>query len=201
MSNETFERLRLPIAVGVVVLLLAGYLILRRVEGGSGDASPSPTIVVGIPGGGVVATPTATPSPTPPPTPTATPVVTESPTPTPAPTPQGDFVADVLACRSISGADCVDRIRRLRDDDDTFVALLLFDNANAGDVMNVILEGGDGGPIEGGAYALPGSGRGWYYSTFVVSGLAPGEYTLTGIRNGQEVAQTELRMSRDGDDD
>jgi hypothetical protein len=200
MSNETFERLRLPIAVGVAVLLLAGYVILQRVDGGSSDATPSPTIIVGVPGGGVVASPTPTPSPTPSPAPTATPVVTESPSPTPTPSPQADFVADVLACRSISGAECNDEIRRLRDDDDTFVALLLFDNANAGDVMNVMLEGDDL-QVEGGAYALPGSGRGWYYSTFVVTDLAPGEYTLTGIRNGEEIARTELRMSRDGDDD
>lgn len=201
MSNETFERLRLPIAVGVAVLLLAGYLILRRVDGGSGDATPSATIVVGIPGGGVVETPTLSPSPTPSPSPTATLVVTEAPTPTPTPPPQADFVADVLACRSISGSECNDEIRRLDEDDDTFVALLLFDNANAGDVMNVILDGADG-PVEGGAYALPGSGRGWYYSTFVVAGLAPGDYTLTGTRNGQEIAQTELRVSGgDGDDD
>lgn len=202
MSNETFERLRLPIAVGVALLLLAGYLILRRVDGGSADPSPSSTIVVGVPGGGVVEASTPTPTPSP----IATPVVTEAPTATPAPThtptpsPRADFVADVLACRSISGAECIGEIRRLDADDDTFVALLLFDNAVAGDVVNVILEGNDG-PVEGGAYALPGSGRGWYYSTFVVSGLEPGEYTLTGIHNGEEVARTELRMPRNGSGD
>jgi hypothetical protein len=67
--------------------------------------------------------------------------------------------------------------------------------------MNVRLEGEEIGPIEGGAYALPGGGRGYYYSTLAVGELPPGDYTLTGIRNGEEVARTDLRKSRDDDDD
>jgi hypothetical protein len=200
MSSETFDRLRIPIAIGVAVLLVAGYLMLRRTEVGSDGADASPSIVVGVPGGGLVtesASPSATPSVTP------TPVVTASPVPTPtvAPTPVEPFVAEVMACRSISGASCIGEIERLRPDDDTFVALVLFDNAVAGDVMNVILDAASG-PVEGGAYALQGSGRGFYYSTFVVSGLPEGDYTLRGIRNGETVARTQLRKtSRGGDDD
>lgn len=200
MSSETVDRLRIPIALGIVVLLVAGWLMLRRTETGSSDASPS--IVVGVPGGGLVtasASPSATPSPTPAPVATASPAPT--PTLTPAPTPAEPFVAEVKACRSISGDDCNGEIERLRRDDDTFVALVLFDNATAGDVMNVILDG-PSGPVEGGAYALQGSGRGYYYSTFVVSGLPEGDYTLRGIRNGEEVARTQLRKTaRGGDDD
>ncbi|CAN5815719.1 hypothetical protein BH20CHL8_BH20CHL8_01760 [soil metagenome] len=201
MSSETFERLRVPIALGLALLLLAGYMILRRVEPESGSASPTATIVVGVPGGGVVtAPPTATASLSAAPSPT--PVVTASPAPTPtlAPTPPAEeFVAEVLACRSISGAECNDEIERLRPQDETFVALVLFDNAIAGDVINVILDG-PSGPVEGGTYALPGGGRGYYYSTFAISGLPSGRYTLTALRNGEEVARTELRRNG-GDDD
>lgn len=200
MSSETFERLRVPIALGVALLLLVGYLILGRVEPQSGSVSPTATIVVGVPGGGVVATPaSATPSPSLAPSPTPADTATPAPTPTLAPTPPPvEFVADVLACRSRSGSECVDEIERLRPQDETFVALVLFDNAIAGDVINVILDG-PSGPVEGGAYALPGGGRGYYYSTFAISGLPSGRYTLTALRNGEEVARTKLR--RNGDDD
>jgi hypothetical protein len=200
VSSESFDRLRIPIALGVAVLLVAGYLTLRRTELSSDDADASPSIVVGVPGGGLV---TESPSPSATPSPTLTPVLTASPSPTPtiAPTPAEPFVAEVLACRSISGADCIGEIERLRSGDDTFVALVLFDNAVAGDVMNAILDGASG-PVEGGAYTLPGSGRGYYYSTFVVSGLPEGDYTLRGIRNGETIASTQLRKtSRGGDDD
>ncbi len=194
MSSQTFERLRVPIVLGLVLMLIAGYLLLRRVDADSGAPGPTSTIVVGVPGGGVVpVSPTESASPSVEPSPTATP--SAAPTPTIAPTalPE-DFVANVLACRSISGAECNDEIDRLRGDDETFVALVLFDNARAGDVLNVILDG-PSGPVEGGAYALPGSGRGYYYSTFAVAGLPPGEYTLTALHNGDEVARTGLRKS------
>jgi hypothetical protein len=184
----------------VAVLLVAGYLMLRRTEVGSDDADASASIVVGVPGGGLV---TESPSPSATPSPTPTSLVTASPTATPtvAPTPAEPFVAEVQACRSISGDDCNGEIERLRADDDTFVALVLFDNAIAGDVMNVILDG-PSGPVEGGAYALTGSGRGYYYATFAVSGLPDGDYTLSGIRNGETVARTQIRKtSRGGDDD
>lgn len=195
MSRETIDRLRVPIALGVALMLLAGYLFLQRADADSdsGATGPSASIVVGEPGGGVVTpspSPTLAPSPSPPvePTPSATP----SASPTPAPTPEGPFTAEVMACRSISGAECVDEISRLRDRDETFVALVLFDNAVSGDVMNAILDG-PSGPIEGGAYALPGSGRGYYYSTFAVGALPDGQYTLTALRNGEPVARTELK--------
>lgn len=199
MSSETFERLRIPIVIGIALMLLAGYLFLRRADADSGATAPSATIVVGVPGGGVVppsasATPTTTPSPSP--TAIITPSPAPSPTVVPTAPPGEEFVANVLACRSISGAECIDELRRLRPNDETFVALVLFDNAVAGDVMNAILDG-PSGPVEGGAYALLESGRGWYYSTFAVSGLPNGEYTLTGLRNGEEVARTDLRKTGD----
>ena len=197
MSSVTFDRLRLPIALGVGLMLLAGYLFLQRAEADSTADAPGASIIVGEPGGGVVTpAPTPTPSPSPvsaPATPTAMP--TASPVPTPIP-PEEEFVARVMACERISGDECNDEIRRLRDRDDTFVALVLFDNARKGDVMNVILDG-PSGPIEGGAYALTGSGRGYYYSTIPVSGIPDGQYTLTATRNDEPVARIELRKEDD----
>ncbi|MEP7082137.1 MAG: hypothetical protein ABI841_04070 [Chloroflexota bacterium] len=194
MSSVTFDRLRLPIALGLGLMLLAGYLFLQRAEADSTALGPSPTIVVGEPGGGVVTPPpTATPSPSPSPVAASTPVPTpqETPTPTPIP-PEEEFTAQVRACERISGAECLDEIRRLRDGDETFVALVTFDNLRSGDVMNAILDG-PSGPIEGGAFAPEGSGRGWYYSSFAVGGLPAGQYTLTALRNGEPVARIELR--------
>jgi hypothetical protein len=197
MSRETIDRLRVPIALGVALMLLAGYLFLQRADADSGAIGPSASIVVGVPGGGVVTpspSPTLAPSPSPTPTPTPTPLAT----PTPAPTPQEAFTAEVMACRSISvaEAECIDEISRLRDRDETFVALVLFDNAVAGDVMNAILDG-PSGPIEGGPFALEGGGRGYYYSTFAIGSLPDGQYTLTALRNGEPVASTELRKNDD----
>lgn len=174
-------------------MVIAAYLFLQRTGAETSDSG----VVVGEPGGGVVASSPQTPEPiataapvsTPAPSPTAVP--TPAPTPVPTPPPDDNFVAEIFACRSISGAECNDRIRRLDEDDDTFVALVLFDNAVEGDVINAILDGA-AGPLEGGAYQLRGSGRGYYYSTFAVSGLPEGDYTLTAIRNGQAVAQTEI---------
>ena len=198
MSSVTLNQLRIPITLGVGLMLLAGYLFLQRADAGSTALEPSPTVVVGEPGGGVVTpAPTPTPAPSPTPVPAATPTATpaETPTPTPIP-PEEEFTARVMACESISGAECNDEIRRLRDRDDTFVALVLFDNASRGDVMNVIFDGPTG-PIEGGEYALQGSGRGYYYSTIPVSGIPEGQYTLTAVRNGEQVARIELRKEDD----
>jgi hypothetical protein len=195
MSREAFDRLRIPIALGVALMLLAGYLFLQRADADSVTTDPSPSIVVGVPGGGVV-TPSPSPTMAPSPSPSVEPTVTPSASPTPAPTPEEPFVAEVMACRSISGAECNEEISRLRDRDETFVALVLFDNSRSGDVMNAILDG-PSGPIEGGAYALPGSGRGFYYSTFAIGSLPDGQYTLTALRNGEPVARIELR--KDGD--
>lgn len=197
MFRETVDRLRVPIALGLgVLVLLAGYLLLRRADGDSVAVQPTASIVVGEPGGGVVS-PSASPSPTVAPTvaPVLTPAPTPSPSPTPVPPPES-FTADVLACRSIDGPECEGQLRELDSDDGQFVALVLFDNAVSGDVMNVVLSG-PGGTLEGGAYALPGSGRGYYYSTIPVAGLASGQYTLTALRNGAAVATTDLRKSED----
>ena len=197
MPSDISGQLRVPIALGVALLLLAGYLFLQRADADPTATDPAPSIVVGVPGGGVV-TPSPSPTLAPTPSPSSQPTLAPTASPTAAPTPAPDepFVADVMACRSISGAQCNDEISRLRERDETFVALVLFDNARAGDVMNAILDG-PSGPIEGGPFALQGSGRGFYYSTFAVSGLPDGQYTLTALRNGEPVARTELRKDDD----
>jgi hypothetical protein len=67
-----------------------------------------------------------------------------------------------------------------------------FTDANAGDAISVNLSG-PGGEIAGGPYTLEGGGDGYYYSTFTVGGLPSGDYTLTAMRNGTEVAGTTFR--------
>lgn len=203
MSRESFDRLRLPLGLGLVLMLLVGYVFLQRTQAESTAPSPTASVVVGAAGGGVVTPPPAstapaTPSLAPTPVPTAVPTAAPTAAPTPAPTPPPAFTAEVMACRRIDGAECIDELDRLRDDDETFVALMLFDDADAGDVLNAILDG-PSGPIDGGQYTLQGSGRGYYYTTFVVSGLPGGEYTLTALRNGAPVARTELRKADDDD--
>jgi hypothetical protein len=195
MSSEIVERLRLPLAIGLgVLLLLAVYLFARGAEP-TANAEPTASIVVGEPGGGVIApSDSPTPSPTSAPTATpaaATPSATAAPTPTPVPVAQ--FSADVMACRSLDGPQCVGELRDVEQEDGQFMALVLFENAVAGDVMNAVLTG-PSGTIEGGGYALPNGGRGWYYSTIPVSGLEEGEYTLTAFRNGEAVDAVELRL-------
>lgn len=200
MSRETFDRLKLPIALGVALMLVAGYVFIRRAEAESSASAPRPSIVVGVPGGGVV-TPMPIPTPQASPSPTATPVATVPPTPTAAPTAvPADFVAQVMACRAIDDNRCLEEVDQLRPADEDFVALLLFENARVGDVMNAVLEG-PSGTLDGGPYTLPGNGSGWYYSTFAVADLPPGEYTLTGLRNGQPVARIQLSKTGGGNDD
>ena len=103
MSGLTFEQLRIPIAV--VLVLAAAIIFWPRGTGGEPAAdieSPSPSIVVGQPGGVVLqsSAPAATPIPTVAPTPTL------AATPTPAAADQPGFSAEVLACESISGDAC-----------------------------------------------------------------------------------------------
>src|SRR5687767_14621335 len=79
--------------------ILAGALLSVAVGAAAGAAliasrppptpapEPTPRVIVGIPGGGLLATPTPTPSPSASPSPSATASPTPSPTPTPTPTP------------------------------------------------------------------------------------------------------------------
>jgi hypothetical protein len=138
----------------------------------------------------VIATPTAAPSPTPIPT-----VAAVSPTSRPTSTPvvgDGGFSAEVLACRSISGSTCNDQLGSLPPSAGSMTALVRFTAASAGDTMNAILSG-PSGRIDGFPYTLGGGGDGYYYTTFTMSGLPAGDYTLTATRNGQPVATTTFR--------
>ena len=196
MSGLTFEQLRIPIALVLIVIAL--FIFLPRdddSEPAAAFATPAPTIVVGEPGGEVVPsdTPppaaTATPIPTIAPAPTATPTATPTSAPTPQPVAQDGFSAEVLACQSISGSTCNGQLGTLPPNAGSFTALVRFTDANAGDAINAVLDG-PAGTISGGAYTLQGSGDGYFYSTFSAGNLPAGEYTLTATRNGDPIATT-----------
>lgn len=203
MSPPTLEQLRLPAAL---ILLVAAVVFFLQLGDDGRQPDPSPSVVAGDPAGAVTSTaaspqPTASPAPTPLPTLTLAPTVAPTPSPqpaTPQPTPApdpGNFAAEVLVCRSISGSTCQDRLRNVGPKVSSVVALVRFTDANAGDRINAIVSG-PSGTFEGGAYALQGGGDGYYYSTFSTGGLAPGEYTVTATRNGEPVATT--RFNRRG---
>jgi hypothetical protein len=197
MSELTFERLRWPLAI--VLVVIAGFFLLPRDADSdpaatAATATPTPTIAVGEPGGEITSTETPPPpEPTPTATPAPTPSPTPRPTPTPAPTPpplaaQG-FSAQVLACQSISGSTCNGQLGTLPAGAGSFTALVRFTDARAGDTVNAVLSG-PAGTIPGGAYTLQGGGDGYYYSMFSAGGLPAGDYTLTATFNGAEVAET-----------
>lgn len=201
MSRQLIEQLRLP--AGILLLLVVGFILFPRGDD-EDEVAPSPTVVAGQPGGEVL-TPEPEPTPTPaPPTPIPTVEPAETPEPTPEPTPApppepppppvaaDGFSAEVLVCRSISGSTCNDQVSNLPPNASSFVALVRFSNANAGDTMNAVLTG-PSGTIPGGPYTLQGSGDGYYYSTFQAPNLPPGDYVVTATRNGNQVAVTSFR--------
>lgn len=195
MSELTFERLRLPLAI--LLVLIVGFFLLPRdadtdPAATAASATPTSTIVVGEPGGEITSTSTpapATPSPTPVPTPSPTPRPTPTPAPTPPPLAAQGFSAQILACSSISGSSCNGQLGTLPANAGSFTALVRFTDAAAGDTFNAVLDG-PAGTIPGGAYTLQGSGDGYYYSTFTAGGLPPGDYTVTATLNGSPIAQT-----------
>jgi hypothetical protein len=185
MSGLTFEQLRIPVAL--VLVIVAIFIFLPR--GGTDEpaalaASPTPTIIVGEPGGALIATPSASPSAVPTPSPT--------PSPSPTPEPPDTFAAQVFACVSLSGSNCRGEFDELPQRIRSFTALVRFTDARPGDTINVILEG-PGISRPGGPFTLEGGGDGYYYSTFSTGDLPEGEYTLTATRNGDEVARTGFR--------
>lgn len=195
MSEPTFEQLRLPAAL--ILIIIVAFIFLPR----PGDDEPTAATVApdgvsspsaGEPGGVVLVTPSPTPQVTPTPAPTRRPA---TPEPTPTPAADGRFAAEVLACRSIQGSSCNGRLGVLPGGAATFTALVRFSAASAGDAINVILVG-PGGTIAGSPFTLQGGGDGYYYSIFTVAGLPTGEYTVTAMRNGAEVAQTSFRRGR-----
>lgn len=189
MDPSLLSRYRWPLAAALLVL--AVVLLWPR---STGDAvvtpSPRPSIVVGDVGGDVVSpSPTVAATPIPTVSPNATP--TAAPTATPGARDDG-FAAEVLACRSIAGDRCDDQLGTLRPNAGSFTALVRFSEANAGDVINALLDG-PSGRIDGFPYTLQGGGDGYYYSEFQAGGLPAGDYTLTATRNGEVVATTSFR--------
>lgn len=189
MDPALLSRYRWPLAAALLVL--AVVLLWPR---SAGDAvltpSPRPSIVVGDVGGDVVS-PSPTVAATPIPTVSAAATPTAQPTATTGPADDG-FTAEVLACRSISGDRCNEQLGTLRPNAGSFTALVRFTEANAGDVINALLDG-PSGPIDGFPYTLQGGGDGYYYSEFQAGGLPAGDYTLTATRNGDVVATTSFR--------
>ena len=193
MSGPTFEQLRIPAAL--ILIVLVAFIFLPR----AGDDDPTAATVTpagpssptaGQPGGAVTATPPTTPVPTLTPAPTAAPTATPAPTPTPVA--NNNFRAEVLACRSVSGSSCNGELGTLPARAGAFTALVRFTDATAGDAIAVNLIGPNG-TIAGGPFTLQGGGDGYYYSTFNTGGLPSGEYTLIATRNGTEVAQASFR--------
>ena len=188
-----FEQLRIPAAL---VLIIAAVFIFLPRGGDPGSAAATVPAVTGSgptagqPGGQVIETPPATPMPTL--TPAGTPERTATPRPTPTPEARGDFEAEVLACRSISGSSCNGRLGTLPGGASSFTALVRFTGAVSGDAINVLLDG-PSGSVAGSPYTLQGGGEGYYYNVFTVSGMPNGEYTVTATRNGNEVATTSFR--------
>ena len=188
MSGLNFEQLRVPLAI--VLVLAAAFIFWPRGNDGEPVADtldPSPSILVGQPGGVVLQS--SAPAATPIPTATAAPTPSLTPAATPATADQPGFTAEVLACQSISGDVCNGQLGTLPAGAGSFTALVRFTDASAGDTFNAVLNG-PSGTIPGGPYTLGGGGDGYYYSTFTAGNLPPGDYTLTAVRNGEDVATT-----------
>jgi hypothetical protein len=183
--TTTFEQLRIPLAT--ILLVVALFVLWPRGDDGlqATEPSASASVVVGGAGGEVVSIATPTP---PPPTPSPAPTATPDPTPEPADT----FRAEVFACRDLDGSRCRGDFQRFPRRGDGFTALVRFEDARAGDTINVTLTG-PGTEIIGGPYTLQGGGDGYYYSEIRYGGLDDGEYVLAALRNGEEVARITLR--------
>ena len=192
MSAPQLERLRFPVALGLLLIFAILFWPRGAASPAVGNASPTPGVIAGEPGGQVVdATPSA-PPPTPIPTATAaaTPEPTAAPTEAPPPPAAPDgFSADLLVCGSVSGSNCNDEVSTLASDAGSFTALVLFSSARAGDQLNATLSG-PSGTIAGSPYTLPGGGDGYFWAEFQVGGLPAGEYVVTALRNGEQVAAT-----------
>src|SRR5688572_12287288 len=153
MSEPTFEQLRIPAALILIIIVLFAFLPRGADDPASADAASGPrsSPTAGQPGGAVTATPTGTPIPSATPAPTLAPTPAPAATPEPTATPVADtgFEAEVLACRSISGPSCNGELETVPGDLAILTALVRFSDASAGDAIAVVLDG-PGGTIAGG---------------------------------------------------
>jgi hypothetical protein len=129
------------------------------------------------------------------PPPSASPSATATARPTSTaddlqPPPAADgFTAQLLACSSISGSTCNGEIGAIPPSG-SFVALVLLTATQPGDVVEVVMTG-PSGTFPGGPATVAG-GNGYYYVQYGVTGLAPGTYEITVLRNGQPAATLAL---------
>jgi len=196
MTSETFERLRVPVALLLLALAVAVFWPRGTDAGSSGPAASaagSGPIVVGQPGGAVIAASDPVPTTSPSPSPTATPTAAPTPTATPIPAPD-TFSATIHACRRVEGPRCRGEFDEFPHRADSFTALVTFSDARPGDVINARLVG-PGVEVAGGPFTLDGGGDGWYYATMRFGELPEGDYALIALRNGVEVAR--IRLERD----
>ncbi len=189
MNGWTFEQIRVPLAVLLIVIaVIVFWPRAGSEEALQAQAAPSSSIVVGEPGGVVLsATPTPQP-PTPSPVPTAQPTATPAP---PTPEPPDTFTARIFACRDLSGSDCQGELDSLPRRSNEFTALVTFEDARAGDTINVSLTG-EGVNVVGGPFTLSGAGDGYYYSRITFGDIPSGDYLLVATRNGEDVASLTL---------
>lgn len=195
MPRDQLERLRLPAVLLLVAVAAIVFWPRGPAEPAVVEATPTPHVVVGEPGGGLLASPTPTAAPRAIPTPTP-PDPSPTPTPTEEPPEQpvaaDGFTAQVLACRSISGSACNGQLGELPPNAGSFTALVLFTDASAGDQLNAILDG-PAGTITGTPYALGGGGDGYFWSQFQIGALPAGDYVVTATRNRTPVGTTAFR--------
>jgi hypothetical protein len=169
------------IAVGVVVLALIAFLVWPSSPDGSDEVEiePGEGVAWSVP----EETPEATPEPTPEPTP--------APTPEPAPATAGDGTTQLQLCRQISGQQCQGQVNQITPNMSTMTALVHLRPARAGETVAATLSG-PGGTIPGGSFTFSSGGNGYFYSTFSVGGLPPGNYTVIITRNGAEAARVSV---------
>ncbi|HET8587614.1 MAG TPA: hypothetical protein VFM74_07040 [Candidatus Limnocylindria bacterium] len=203
----------------LVALLIAGLIIgslinlvthaPRTAEAGAAASvgaaaskgAAASDVVVGQAGGSVE---TTVPSP---PVGSQSITSTEAPTASPTPTPTAEstdrssgsgeqaqadgFSAEVVVCRSIKDTHCSGQTDQISTKVRTIWIMVSFQNASSGDRIGMALSG-PGGTRDGGSYAVKGGdGRAW---ARVAGDLSRGDYTVTGTRNGDVVAESTLHV-------
>ena len=185
-GNSGITGLVFVVFLGLGVLaLLGGALLGGFFDGGTAEASPTPSAAVSTP----------TPEPTPEPSvlesvsPSVTPS-TAQPTPTPVP-PNDDFLARAEVCLDQPTASTCDNDGATNDGD--FWVLVSFRHAINTDVIGVTIRDSGGTVQDQGSIPLAFCGASTDcagYTYFSFGGFGPGDYDVEVTRNGDQVATT-----------